>query len=78
MNKVRIEMADNQEEDYQARVRHDLKNKIQIIQGYLELTEDMDLPEEAEELISKSANAVEESKDLLAEWKRIQLREESE
>lgn len=71
-------MADDKEKDYQAKVRHDLKNKIQIIQGYLELTEDMDLPEEAENLISKSANAVEESKEIMEEWKRLQLKEESE
>ncbi len=65
-----------EKEDYQHRIRHDLRNKIQIIQGYLELLEDENLPEEAEPLIEKSLNATEKSRELLEEWKDLQRKNE--
>lgn len=65
------------EEDYQHRIRHDLRNKIQIIQGYLQLLEDEDLPDEVEEMLEKIMNSTRASYDLLEEWKQEQNAEDS-
>ncbi len=67
---------DQEDEDYQSRIRHDFRNKIQIIQGYLQLLMDEDLPESADPLIQKSMKATKESKELLEEWKKAQLERE--
>lgn len=64
------------DEDYQSRIRHDLRNKIQIIQGYIELLRDEDLSESAESMIDKSMKAAKKSKSLLEEWKETQSERE--
>lgn len=67
------------EEDYQSDIRHDLRNKIQLISGYLELLSDEDISDDARAFLEKSINATEESVELLEDWKRIQgERENSE
>ncbi len=46
-------------------LRHDLKNKIQIIGGYHELLKDFDLPEEAKGFIRKAQKASKEGNELI-------------
>lgn len=67
-------MNDDKDKDYQGRIRHDLKNKVQITRGYLELMEDEDLPEDVENLMDKAMNAIEQSQNLLDEWKKEQMK----
>lgn len=53
------------EGNHQRRIKHDLNNKIQIIQGYLELLEDERLSADAKKFIEKSMRAVKDSRKLL-------------
>ncbi len=46
-------------------LRHDVKNKIGIIQGYLELAEDYPLPEESEKHLEKAKKATKDSSELI-------------
>ncbi len=66
----------NEEEDYQSDIRHDLRNKLQIIEGYLSLLEDADLPEEPKKYIEKSMKATRDASKLLEKWKKIQYDKE--
>ena len=67
---------EGEHEDYEKRIRHDLKNKMQITRGYLELLKDFDLPEGSEELLEKAMNSTKKSQDLLDEWKKEQDQKE--
>ncbi len=46
-------------------LRHDVRNKAQIVQGYHELLLDCDMPEEAEDYVEKASKAVRDSIDLI-------------
>lgn len=46
-------------------LRHDLKNKQMVLQGYLQILEDSDLPGSEEEMVDKALKANENSKELL-------------
>lgn len=65
-----------EEENYQHRIRHDLRNKIQIIQGYLQLLEDEELPEDVEDMLGKIMKSTKDSYELLEEWKEEQMEKE--
>lgn len=63
-------------EDYEKMIRHDLKNKMQITRGYLELMEDYELPEGSKDLLKKAMNSTKESQELLDKWKLKQDQKE--
>ncbi len=57
--------AEKREEFLHSLLRHDLRNKTQIVQGYLELLQDYDLPVEAEEYVRKAEKGIGDSMDLI-------------
>ncbi|MFW5927660.1 MAG: PAS domain S-box protein [Thermoplasmatota archaeon] len=60
-------------------LRHDMRNKTQVIYGYLELLEKYDLPDEAEEYISKAMNAADDGLEIINKVKMMRdLREGEE
>lgn len=57
--------AEDMEDFLHSLLRHDLRNKIQIIQGYLELLEDSELSNKQKRFLDKSLTGTEESIDLI-------------
>jgi len=57
--------AEEREEFLHSLLRHDVRNKAQIVQGYLELLQDYDLPEEAEDYVRKAGKGIGDSMDLI-------------
>ncbi len=57
--------AEEREKFLHSLLRHDVKNKIQIIRGCLELAEEKTLPEEAEEYLEKAEKATKDSSELI-------------
>ncbi|MFW5912894.1 MAG: response regulator [Candidatus Hadarchaeota archaeon] len=55
------------EESLHADLRHDLRNKLQIVQGYLELMKDDGLTEEQEDFLEKSFENLREGAELIEE-----------
>ncbi len=60
----RIE-AKKQEDFLHSLLRHDLKNKVKLINGYLQLMKDVELKDEVEELVEKAKNVVDEEKNII-------------
>ncbi|MEF8836051.1 MAG: PAS domain-containing sensor histidine kinase [Candidatus Thermoplasmatota archaeon] len=56
---------ENREDFLHSLLRHDVGNKIQIVQGYLQLAEDFELPEELEDFLSKGKKAIERSQEII-------------
>ncbi len=52
-------------------LRHDVKNKTQVIHGYLKLIREYDMPEEAKDYIIKSIKASEEGLDIINKVKTM-------
>lgn len=46
-------------------LRHDVGNKIQIVQGYLQLTEEYELPEELEDFLSEGKKAIKNAQEIM-------------
>lgn len=59
-------------------LRHDVRNKIQVAYGYQELLNEYDLPEEIEDYVKKSLNALEDGKNLINKVRTLMKLEESE
>ncbi|OKY78475.1 MAG: Signal transduction histidine kinase containing PAS domain [Candidatus Methanohalarchaeum thermophilum] len=59
-------------------LRHDVQNKNQVIQGYLELLKEKDLPEEVEKYIEKTLKATKESKDIIEKVSTLKKIKEEE
>ncbi|MFP4050801.1 MAG: PAS domain S-box protein [Thermoplasmata archaeon] len=57
--------AEDREKFLNSLLRHDVKNKTQIAQGYLELAEDHNISSELKELLEKSKKANKESMDII-------------
>ncbi len=57
--------ADDREEFLLTLLRHDLKNKTQVIRGYLQILEDADIPDKYKDMIDKTMNATIEGQELL-------------
>ncbi len=57
--------AEKKEDFLHSLLRHDVGNKIQITQGYLELAKDYNLSEEVEEHLSKAEEAVEDGREII-------------
>jgi len=59
-------------------LRHDVRNKIQVIQGYNELVKDFDLPEEAEEYISKGNKGAKEAAEIIDKVRELREAQEED
>ncbi len=59
-------------------LRHDLRNKVQIVQGYLELMEDYDLPEEARDHLSKAERGMSEGVEIIEKVRSLRRAQEEE
>jgi len=59
-------------------LRHDVRNKNQIIKGYLELMKDCDLSKEANDFIEKAEHAAEDSIDIIEKVRKLRKIEEEE
>ncbi len=57
--------AEKRQEFLHTLLRHDIKNKITVIEGYLDLIEDIGLSEEHEKYVSKALKVTKESSDLI-------------
>ncbi len=69
--------AEKREEFLHSLLRHDLRNKNQIAEGYLELIMDYNLPEKAEEYLGKINRAIEEGIELIEKVRTLrQLKNE--
>ncbi len=66
------------EEFLHSLLRHDVRNKAQVVGGYLSLLEDLDLPEEYRKYLEKAEQATEESIDLIEKVRTLREIEEVE
>lgn len=66
------------EEFLHSLLRHDLRNKNQLVQGYFELLEDYDLREEAEMYIGKAQKAINEGMEIIEKVRLLKKAEEEE
>ncbi len=64
--------AEEREEFLNSLLRHDVGNKAQIVKGYLELLEDYDLPEEADEYLEKAEKATREGREIIEKVSTLQ------
>ncbi|MBS3817493.1 MAG: PAS domain S-box protein [Candidatus Thermoplasmatota archaeon] len=74
----RIQMK-KREEFLHSLLRHDVGNKNQIIDGYLELMKDHDLPDEVRDFVGKAEQAVDESRniiDKIRELRKVEVEED--
>ncbi len=62
--------AEEREELLNSVLRHDIKNKAQIVQGYLQILEDKDIPKDIEDLVIKALTSNEEIMNLI---KKVRL-----
>ncbi len=72
------EEAEEREQFLHTLLRHDVRNKIQLILGYKELLEEIDLPEEAEEYILKGRRGVEEALEIIEKVSNLREAQEEE
>jgi len=66
-----LKEAEKREQFLHSLLRHDVNNKIQIIQGYNKLLEDLNLSEEAIEYISENKKAAEEASEIIEKVKML-------
>ena len=59
-------------------LRHDLRNKTQVVQGYFELLEDYDLRDEAEQYLKKAEKAMDEGMEIIEKVRILKKAEEEE
>lgn len=64
-NALKRIQADDREEFLLTLLRHDLKNKTQVIRGYLQILEDADLTDRHLDMVNKAMNATVEGQELL-------------
>ncbi len=71
--------AEERESFLHSLLRHDVRNKSQIVQGYLELSKDYDLPEEVEDWLSKAEEATKNGIKIIEKVRTLrELTEEEE
>ncbi len=68
---TRRKELENREEFLHSLLRHDVKNKTQVAEKYLDLLSDMELPEEAGEYVEKTARAVDEAGGIIEKVKKL-------
>ncbi len=66
------------EEFLHSLLRHDLRNKTQVVQGYFSLLDDYDLQEEAEMYLEKAEKAMNEGMEIIEKVKLLKKAEEEE
>ncbi len=71
----RIEMREK-EEFLHSLLRHDVRNKSVLVQGYLDLAEDFDLPEEVQEYIQRAKHVTNNGIDIIDKVKKLRTIEE--
>lgn len=71
-------VAEEREEFLHSLLRHDVRNKVQIVLGYLELAREHDLPGELESYLEKAEKATNESMDIIERVRAIQKAESEE
>ncbi len=62
---VKWKRARERKEFLNTLLRHDLRNKAQTVLGYLELMDELDLPEEGDEYLDKARKGIDDSVDLI-------------
>ncbi|KXA88888.1 hypothetical protein AKJ62_04235, partial [candidate division MSBL1 archaeon SCGC-AAA259D14] len=70
--------AEEREDFLHSLLRHDVRNKAQVVRGYLELIEDYDLPEEVEDYLSKAEEATESSVGIIEKVRTLRDLSETE
>ncbi|MFW6145089.1 MAG: PAS domain S-box protein, partial [Candidatus Natronoplasma sp.] len=63
--------VEEREEYLHSLLRHDIKNKVQLIDGYFSLLEDTDLPEEARSSVEKGKNMTKNTMDLIEKVRKL-------
>lgn len=71
----RLDMLER-EEFLHSLLRHDVKNKINIVKRYMHMIKDHDLPEEAEEYFDRAEKVVQKSDDLTEKIKTLSRMEQ--
>ncbi|MFW6040434.1 MAG: PAS domain S-box protein [Thermoplasmatota archaeon] len=64
-------MAEEREKFLHSLLRHDVRNKSQIVAGYLELMYDYDLPEEVQEYVNKAKKATKEGVEVIEKVRKL-------
>ncbi len=70
--------AEERESFLHSLLRHDVRNKSQIVQGYLELSKDYDLPEEVEEYLSRAEEATHDGIEIIEKVRTLRELTEEE
>lgn len=73
----RLEMRER-EEFLHSLLRHDVRNKSVLVQGYLDLAEEYDLAEEVEEYIKRSKNVTENGMKIIDKVRKLRKIEEKD
>ncbi len=67
----RREEAEEREEFLHSLLRHDVKNKAQVVQGYLQLVKDYELPDKVKDYIDKAEKANKEGVDIIQKVRKL-------
>ncbi|MGM0442542.1 MAG: ATP-binding protein [Elusimicrobiota bacterium] len=70
--------AEEREEFLHSLLRHDVRNESQIVQGYLELLGDFDMPEKAGKYLKKAKRGIRESMDIIEKVSMLRKVKEEE
>jgi len=65
------EVYSNKEAELHSMLRHDLKNKLQVAVGYLQLLSDTEMNEQQKQFVEKALNSLKESNQLISEVRNI-------
>lgn len=74
----RREEAEQREEFLHSLLRHDVRNKLQIVVGYLELMEDHDVPKELKDYIAKAQKGAREGTDIIEKVRSLRKAQDEE
>jgi len=69
---------EKRDEFLQSLLRHDMNNNLQLIDGYLSLLEDIDIPEEGEEFVGKCKLVLNNTKKLIGKIQKLGELDEEE
>ncbi|MGM0404545.1 MAG: sensor histidine kinase [Thermoplasmatota archaeon] len=65
------EVFSKKDAELHSMLRHDLKNKLQVAVGYLQLMRDTELNEQQEQFVEKALNSLKESNQLISKVRNI-------
>ncbi len=69
---------EKRDETLHSLLRHDMNNNLQLIDGYLSLLEDIDLPEEGEDFVEKGKLVLNNTKNLIGKIQKLGELDEEE